>query len=592
MDKSILVSQLEESIKAFVKNEWNEDLKVKAVDERSKVADLSSIVPKVIAGKVGMSPYEVGMKIVESIPKFPGIKNVVAEDNGFINFYLDNDSFKSVLNSFDDEFGSNKVGNGKKVMVEFGQPNTHKALQLGHFKSAITGLAIARMYENNGYEVIKANYFGDIGLQVSNCIWGVINRNGTWYSKFGKEDLEEIKTNLTTLIEDRGIDAAALYLDQSYVFGRKLSSEKENVLDEVKDINKKIYDESDPLIMDLYHFTRDISIKHQDKAFKELGVEYDVQYPESVVWKLGKEIVLKNLDKVFVKDDGAIIFEGEKYGLQRWVFLTSAGFPSYSGKDLGLAVTKFKEYPDLDLAIVTTSVEQNAYFRALIKALELVDPSFTGKYMHVGFGWLLFENKKMSSKTGKNVKYTDLIEQAKGIAKSNISNEKGYSEEEKEQIAHAVAMGALKFAILSHEFHKDINWDIDKFMSMSGFAAPYILYSYARGRSILDNCNYTKPDSINDLSGLLESEVEMELLKKLAEFPGITEVAGKNLSPHMICRYVFELSELFNRFYGEFNISSESDSRVKEVRLRLVDITTQTIKRSLYILGIDTVEQM
>src|SRR5690606_24489568 len=125
---------------------------------------------------------------------------------------------------------------------------------------------------------------------VSNCIWGVINRNGTWYSKFCKEDLEEIKTNLTTLIEDRGVDAAALYLDQSYVFGRKLSSEKENVLEEVKDINKKIYDESDPLIMDLYHFTRDISIKHQDKAFKELGVEYDVQYPESVVWKLGKEI--------------------------------------------------------------------------------------------------------------------------------------------------------------------------------------------------------------------------------------------------------------------------------------------------------------
>lgn len=592
MNKNSVISQLEDSIKSFVKSEWNEDLRVKAVDERSKVADLSSIVPKVIAGKVGLAPYEVAQKIVDSFPKIDGVKEVVAEENGFINIYLESGSFKSLVNDYNESYGMNVVGRAKKVMVEFGQPNTHKALQLGHFKSAITGLAIARMYENNGYEVIKANYFGDIGLQVSNCIWGVINRNGTWYSKFGKEDLEEIKENLTTIINDKGIDAAALYLDQSYVFGRKLSSEKENVLEEVKDINKKIYEESDPLIMDLYHFTRDISIRHQDKAFKELGVEYDVQYPESVVWKLGKEIVLKNVDNIFVKDDGAIIFEGEKYGLQRWVFLTSAGFPSYSGKDLGLAVTKFKEYPDLDLAIVTTSVEQNAYFRALIKALELVDPSFVGKYKHVGFGWLLFENKKMSSKTGKNIKYTDLIEQAKEIAIANISNEKGYSDKEKDEIANVVAMGALKFAILSHEFHKDINWDIDKFMSMSGFAAPYILYSYARGRSILENCKYKKSDSIKNLDGLYESEVEMELLRKLAEFPGITEVAGKNLSPHMICRYVFELSELFNRFYGEFNISNEEDLNVKEGRLRLVDITTDVIKRSLYILGIDTVEQM
>lgn len=592
MDNTQLISKIHEALSKVVFDTWEIEISSKVVDGRSKVADISSIVAMVIASKVGKDVYDVAQEIVDKLPKIDGVRKIDVEKNGYINFYVESSSIKSLVNQYTSEFGSSDIGKGKKMMVEFGQPNTHKALQLGHFKSAVTGLPIANLYRNLGYEVIKANYFGDIGLQVSNCIWGIINRNGTWYSQFSKEDLEEIKENLAGIVSEKGIDEAAKYLDQSYVLGRKLSTEKENVLEEVRDINMKIYNRSDELIIELYEYTRDISIKHQDKAFKELGVEYDVQYPESVVWKLGKQIVLDNVGEIFVEDDGAIIFEGEKHGLQRWVFLTSAGFPSYSGKDLGLAITKFKEYPDLDLAIVTTSVEQNAYFKALIKALELIDSSFIGKYKHIGFGWLLFKNKKMSSKTGNNVKYTDLIAEAEDIARKNISSEKDYSEEQKDGIAHTIAMGALKFAILSHELHKDINWDIDKFMSMNGFAAPYILYSYARGRSILSSCDYVYSNDEVSLDDLLNSDIELSLLKKIGEFPDLVKSAALGISPHLVCRYLYELSEFFNRFYGEFNIQNEKDGRVKESRLRLVHITTDVIKKGLDILGIDTVEQM
>ncbi|MBI2356681.1 arginine--tRNA ligase [Candidatus Dojkabacteria bacterium] len=561
-------------------------------NNNNKFGDYSTTVAMNLAEKLKKAPIKIAQELAGNIKKLDFIDRVETVNPGYINFFIKSEEVKSVVNSYSEEYGKGDIGRGKQVMVEFGQPNTHKALQLGHFKSAVTGLPIARLYANLGYDVIKANYFGDIGLQVSNCIWGVINRNGTWYSKLSKEDVAEIKESLDQIVKEKGIDEAARYLDQSYVFGRKLSSEKENVLEEVKDINMKIYNRSDENIIELYEYTREISIKHQDKAFKELGVEYDIQYPESVVWKNGKEIVTENIGKVFTKDAGAVIFEGEKYGLQRWVFLTSAGFPSYSGKDLGLAVKKFTDYPSLDLAIVTTSVEQNAYFKAMIKALELIFPNLEGKYMHIGFGWLLFENKKMSSKTGKNVKYTDLIAEAEEIARKSIGVDKGYSNEEKDLIAHTVAMGALKFAILSHELHKDINWDIDKFMSMTGFAAPYILYSYARGLSILRNCKYEFRSKELELDKVLNSEVEIELLKKIGEYPELVKNAANNISPHLLCRYIYELSESFNKFYGEFNIQNERDLNVKESRLRLVYITTEILKKALYILGIDTVEQM
>lgn len=588
-------SSVEREIQAELYKAFEQRIPLDSIDvsitKNSKYGDYFTTVAMRVSSRFGKSPIELAGEIVG---KLSGVINKAEVAHpGFINIYVSKDLSKEIINQYNDRYGRSDIGKGKQMMVEFGQPNTHKALQLGHFKSAITGLPIANLYENLGYEVIKANFFGDIGMQVSNCLWGVINRNGTWYSKFNSEDLQEIKDNLESIIESDGIDAAALYLDKSYVLGRNLSEQKESVKEECKDINRKIYEKSDENIVELYEFTRDISIRHQDKAFKELGVEYDVQYPESVVWELGKSIVLENVGKVFVEDAGAIIFEGDKFGLQRWVFLNSEGFPTYSGKDLGLAVKKLKDYPNLDLAIITTSVEQNAYFRAVIKALELIFPEMQGKYKHLGFGWLLFENKKMSSKTGKNVKYTDLIHQANEVARKMVSQEKGYSEEQAENIASTVAMGALKFGILSHEFHKDINWDLDKFMSMTGFAAPYILYTYARGRSILSVCNFEYDEMYKiNLEGILENDIELELLKKIGEFPELVKSAGLNISPHLLCRYIYELSDIFNRFYGEFKIHNEENEVVKEGRLRLTHIATDIIKRGMNILGINTVEQM
>ncbi|HVX93136.1 MAG TPA: arginine--tRNA ligase, partial [Candidatus Dojkabacteria bacterium] len=530
--------------------------------------------------------------------KIKGVDKVEPAGPGFINISLDQNSYKEILKTFDEHFGSSNVGQNKKIMIEFGQPNTHKALQLGHFKSAVTGLALSRMYANIGYNVIKANYFGDIGKHTACCMWGILKHFDVKYTELDEKKSEKIIEKIKKIYEKDGVDEVAMFLDKSYVTGRKAIKDDEEIAKEIAEINAKIYDSSDENLLKIYKYTRDLSIEHQDKAFKQLDVVFDRQYPESEIWKTGRDIVLNNTKSetnpngIFVKDQNAIIFPGKDYGLRTWVFLTSQGYPTYSGKDLGLAITKFKEHPDLELSIITTSVEQVEYFKGVIKAFELLNPQYTGKYTHVGFGWLLYEGKKMSSKTGKNVKYSDLIPEAKAIAKKKISDLKKYDENEIDNIAEKIAIGGIKFAILSHELHKDINYNPESFLSFAGLSAPYVTYAYARANGILNNAKYSELKFEGDLKEVLNEKEEMNLLKKINEFPNVAKNSGVNRTPHVICNYIFELSELFNQFYNSQNVLDEADAQKKESRLALVYITKEILKKGLYLLGIETVERM
>lgn len=338
--------------------------------------------------------------------------------------------------------------------------------------------------------------------------------------------------------------------------------------------------------MNLYRLTKKMSEEHQDLVFGELGVVFDRQYPESEIFKNGLELVKKHTPDLFIPDQGAIIFPGEKYDLQRWVFITKEGVPTYSAKDLGLAHKKFEEYPDLSLSIVLTSVEQNAYFKAVIKALELIDSKFIGKYKHFGFGWMLLGNKKTSSRSGKTVKVTDLMEEIVSKAKEKISKDKNYTDEEIDSIAKSVGISALKFFILSYEFHKDINYDPDKVLSLTGFSGPYIMYGYVRTHGILKGNEIDK----TKLNGHVLNPDEKELIQELSKYPNIAAKASEEFAPHKIAHYLYDLTNLFNKFYNNNQVLNDPVN--KDFRLLLTKSVSIVLRNGLKLLNIDVVDRM
>lgn len=577
-----------------------------------KFGDLTSTICLQIAKQLDKNPYEIAKDLIIHIEKSDWIEKIEIIKPGFINIFLKTEVYKELINLIDDEFGVSDFGQNKKVMIEFGQPNTHKNFTVGHVKSAVTGLSVSRLFSNLGYQVIKANYFGDIGLMVAKCLWGLMSKKLTVVDikNLNDKNTEEILEELVNIYESKGAVEASKYINECYQIGaneyKRIEEEKKKDkitkdLSEKKNqfikINLGVYSKENKYLKKLYEITRKISIEYQDISFAKLGVVYDRQYPESENAGHGLEIVKKYTGNIFIKDDGAVIFPGEKYGLKRWVFIASTGLPTYSGKDLGLAYKKFEEYPDLYLGIVLTSVEQVDYFKAVIKALELIDSKFVGRYKHIGFGWLLFDNKKASARSaGKSFGYDEGISEAKEKAKGLIDKSKNYSEEEIEEISDKVAVGAFKFNILSHEFHKNINYNYESAMSLQGFSGPYVMYSYVRAKAIIEKSGISheinnKFDNKN-FEKVLNSAPEVNLLKKLAEFPQIANTAGKNITPHLICVYLYELADLYNTFYNECNVLNSQDNLEKIARLKLVSAYAKVIKRGLYLLGIETVERM
>jgi arginyl-tRNA synthetase len=438
-------------------------------------------------------------------------------------------------------------------------------------KSAISGLAMVKIFENLGAEVIKANFFGDVGMHVAKSTWGMM------------------KKEIPVDFDDWDSVEKMKFIDKSYVEGARAFEENPEAEKEIRKINRDIYKKEDNENYQWYQKIRDWSIEHQNSFFNEIGIEYDRQYPESEIYQEAVEIVNQHRDKIFTESQGAVIYEGEKEGLNNWVFLTSEGNPTYSAKDLALANKKFEEY-DLDLAIVTTSVEQADYFKAVIKVLEKIDQKFVGKYMHIPFGWLLMDGKKTSSRMGKTAKAMDILKEAKELAEKQIASDKEYSLEEKKEIVEKVALGGLKFMILSREFHKDINYDPKEFIKLNGFSGPFIMYSYVRINSIVKKSGKVDLSNLDDLK--FDNKHEKHLVSILMMYKDTVARVGEEIAPHLMCVYLYEVAQKFNSFYENCPIQGAENEIQKKSRLILAKATGQVLKNGLQLLGIDVLERM
>lgn len=508
------------------------------------------------------------------------ISKVEVASPGFINIFLTEASLSNRVSQVLKEggsFGASQTlvsidlhgeadGNAHKIMVEFAHPNTHKAFHIGHLRNITTGESLVRLLEASGHEVVRANYQGDVGMHIAKCLWAM--------------------TNLTecdpTSVRGKDIHIRVEFLGKAYAAGSTKYESDETVKKATGEINKQIY-AKDPSIYPLYQETRAWSLEYFEGIYKRVNTHYDRFYFESETYESGKENVLVGLKNgIFEKSDGAIIFPGEKYGLHNRVFITSEGNATYEGKDMGLAPLQHSEYhPDLILHVL--GPEQYSYTRVIFKAMDLLFPETANRQFHKTYGWVKLKHGKMSSRTGQVVLGEWLLDEAKkSIYEILKQNNSDYTKEDQEEIAEKGAVAAVKYAFLRVGTDQEIAFDIKESVSFDGDSGPYLLYSYARCKSVLKKAGNVLP-SMGDTA----LNTEERLLTRLIHFyPEIVADAAHSLSPNILCTYLFRLAALFNMFYQKYPIASAPH------RVALTAATAQVLKNGLHLLGITTVERM
>ena len=540
--------------------------------ENSAYGDYSSNVALVLAKKQVKNPKEVAEELktrLLSNPIAKWLEKIEVAGPGFLNFFLKEEA---VLNGLEtvlkekNNFGKSKLLSGKKIIIEYTDPNPFKEFHIGHLMSNSIGESLARIIEFNGAEVKRANYQGDVGLHVAKAIWAIKNVDG----------LQEID----------------LLNGKAYVAGNKAYSDSEKDKKKIAEINKKIYDGSDKKLSDLYEKHKRKSLSYFEAVYGILGMRkiqekqhFDFYFFESETGKKGKEIVEENLKKgIFEESDGAIIFKGEKYGLHTRVFINSDSLPTYEAKELGLAVIKNEKY-QFDISLVVTGNEIIDYFRVILTAEKQIYPELAEKTKHVPHGMLRLPSGKMSSRTGEIIAAESLWDMVKEKLKERLGQNEKVSESARGKILDIVTLGAIKYSILRHSVGSDIVFDFEKSLALEGDSGPYIQYVYARTRSVMERA---KGEGVSH--SFSKAPGKLGALERLiVHIPDVVEDAYVNLNPNVIGRYLLELAGEFNTFYEKQKIIGLPESPYYVALTEAVSIST---KNGLNLLGIEAPDRM
>ncbi|GIW62053.1 MAG: arginine--tRNA ligase [Patescibacteria group bacterium] len=594
-----MISQIAALLKNALEKMQISDIQVSVTPtEDPSFGDYATNVAFVIAKKLKKSPLEAASLLVDELQeeKSEMIERIDIAKPGFINFTLKNTFLCSQLIEPVSEEKSKKF-NGKKIMIEFTDPNPFKEFHIGHLYSNIVGEALARLIESQGAEVRRVNYQGDVGLHVAKAIYGLIIK------------LKEENIDLND-IDKRTLKEKAKFLGEAYALGAKSYEEDEAAKKEIIELNKKIYtiveapeSEKYPDIKQLYYKGRSWSLEYFETIYKRLGTKFWKYYFESQASPVGLALVKEYLKKgVFEESENAIIFKGEKYGLHNRVFINSLGLPTYEAKELGLAISKYHDFP-YDLSIIVTGNEINEYFRVLLQVLSLIKPYLAEKTLHIGHGMVRLPEGKMSSRMGNIITGEWLLDEAVARAKAKLDEVKKQirgetshykvASWEQDQIAEIVGVGAVKYALLRSSIGKDIEFRFEESISFEGNSGPYLQYTYVRTRSVLEKSGLTeKKVFLNKVECLHSlSKDERQLLIDLIRWSDVKKEAAEKYSPSDICTYLFELAQHFNLFYQKYPILTASEN-IREFRLLLTQRVGETIKEGLWLLGIQSPEKM
>ncbi|MBU1205210.1 MAG: arginine--tRNA ligase [Nanoarchaeota archaeon] len=526
-----------------------------------------------LAKQLKKSPIEIAKDLASKLKPNKYIKEIKST-GPYVNFFV-NESILAELILNNISSGKDDYGKAKKkkerVMIEFSQPNTHKGFHIGHLRNASLGDSLVRIMRFNGYDVVAANYIGDIGAHIAKCIW--------YYLKFYKN--KEPKTN-------KGEWLGSIYTEAS-----KIVAENEEYKKEIQKIQRKLEDGNKELT-ELWEKTKEWSMQDFYKIYKELGINFDVFFFESQVEKPGKKIVLDMLKKgIAEKSDGAVIINLEKYGLKVFLLLKSDGTSLYSTKDFALAKKKFDDYK-IDKSIYVIGSEQRFHLKQLFKTLEIIGFKQAKKCYHLSYELVMLKEGKMSSRLGNIVLYFELSKKIFEKASKEVEKRhKQWPEKDKEKATKQIAVAAMKFSMLNQDNNKTIVFDINKALDFEGETGPYIQYAHARICSILRKFGKRIDKGFIDKAdlSLLKEKEETELIKLLGKFPDVVENAASSYKPSLISRYLLDLSQGFNEFYHIHQILKEREE-LKNTRILLIDSIRQVLKNGLNLLGIEAPERM
>ena len=554
--------------------------------------DITMVVFPLVKALKG-NPVEIGNQIgnylvanVNEVAKFNvvgGFLNIVISDAFYVEF------FNSIKNNETFGFVTPKEGE-KAVMVEYSSPNTNKPLHLGHIRNNLLGYSVAEIIKASGKKVYKTQIINDRGIHIckSMLAWQKFGNGqtpestglkgdklvGNFYVEFDKQYKKEI----SELIAQGKTEDEAKKLAPSILEAQQMLLDWENGKPEVielwKTMNQWVYD----------GFAQ---------TYKNLGVNFDSYYYESNTYLLGKEVVQFGLEKgIFEKDpDGSVWIDLTADGLDRKIVLRSDGTAVYMTQDIGTAIQRVKDFPDVGGMVYTVGNEQDYHFKVLFLILKKLGFDWADSLYHLSYGMVELPSGKMKSREGTVVDADDLmaemIETAQTISE-DLGKLDGYSEEEKVSLYEKIGMGALKYYMLKVDPKKQMLFNPEESVDFAGNTGPFIQYTYARIQSIIRKANF---DYSKDVTIDLH-EKEKELIKQVQQYPDVIQNAAANYSPALIANYTYELVKEFNSFYQQVSILGETDLDKKIFRVQLSKTVGNTIKSAFKLLGINVPERM
>lgn len=500
---------------------------------------------------------------------------------GYLNLYYSTAKYaKIVIDTIISQGGDYGRGpkRNERIMVEFSHPNTHKAFHVGHLRGAILGDVISRLLEFAGYDVIRANYPGDMGLHVIKWMWN--------YMKFHSG--EKPSADITK------------WMGEKYAEANRRLEENPELEQEIRELYAR-WNSRDPVVVDLWRETRQWSLDGFNQIYEMLGIRFDKYYFNSQMEEPGKmevdQLIAKGLalderskgGAVIVKLDEILKNDHDKYRVL--IVLRSDGTALYATEDLALAKQKFTDYPDLMRSLYIVDVRQSLHFLQVFKTLELAGYPWATRCAHESYELVnLPGNVVMASREGTVVLLEDLIREAIDRARSVVDEKNpDLDENEKAQIAKAVAIGALKYPMISRESTKVVTFDWKTALDFNGQAAPYIQYAYVRSIKIMQKADDRIPEPIGPEYEL--GEAEINLINMLSKFEDIVKHAAEGLRTLDIANYAFDLSKTFNDFYTVCPVL-HAEPQIRDFRLRLVRAAGYTINNSLGLMGITAPEAM
>ena len=532
--------------------------------------DYSTNVAMQIAKLMGKNPHEIAEQLAEKMRQTGEFSEVSIAGPGFINLRIKDsiltDELKKIIDNPQD-YGKSNLYENKIVVTEYSDPNPFKVLHVGHFYTSVIGDALSNLVEYAGGTVHRVNFGGDVGLHVGKTLWAILK-------KLDGENPDK----LSDISENERSD----WMANCYVEGTRAYVDDETAKFEIIELNKKVYqfhidNDHDSPLAQIYWTCRQWSYDYFDAFYARIGTKFEKYYPESETSQIGLGIVLEQRDKGVYKDsDGAIVFVGEPYGLHTRVFVNTAGLPTYEAKDVGLSIKKWDDY-HFDESIIITGNDIIEYMKVVLKSIEQFKPKLAEHTRHITHGNIkLAGNEKMSSRKGNFLRATDVLDIT---AEANKKAQGNHNDEP--------VLGAIKYAFLKFRIGADSVFEPTESVNLHGNSGPYLQYALVRARSIIRRQSLENTEFVVLTDGY--SQQERALLFKFTEYPHVITQATIEFMPHHLCTYLYELAQIFNRFYEKNRIVG--DNR-EQIRIQLVKAYITILGNGLTILGIPTPDKM